>query len=201
MNSYQGCLLIKHVLFFFVFVLMNFIFENIDLLRYKYVRSEMIALYLRAFTTGEHAQYISRTDAALTLDELMSCGNALCVRWEERLIGYVLTVPLSQDKYFPFFRHPEIEPDSVSYIAELLVSDEFQSQGVASQLMKQLIENVDKNKTDTLVIRVWDENQKALNLYLKFGFLVFDSIIQQKKHSRTEYFEMKKLYLYRTLID
>ena len=161
----------------------------------------MITLYLRAFTTGEHAQYISQSDATLTLDELMSCGNALCVRCADCLVGYVLTIPLSQDKYFPFFRHPEIAPDRVCYIAELLVSDEFQSKGIASQLMERLIENVDKNKTDAFVIRVWDENQKAQNLYLKFGFSVFDSIIQQKKHSKTEYFEMKKLYLYQRLID
>jgi ribosomal protein S18 acetylase RimI-like enzyme len=49
------------------------------------------------------------------------------------------------------------------------------------------------------VIRVWEENRPAMHLYRKMGFRPIAAITQTKRYSPEEAFEMRKIYLHRSL--
>jgi ribosomal protein S18 acetylase RimI-like enzyme len=52
----------------------------------------------------------------------------------------------------------------------LAVKDDFQGQGIGSYLLSNLIDLAIVNKVDKLFLDVFSKNQKAINLYKKYGF-------------------------------
>ena len=62
----------------------------------------------------------------------------------------------------------ERHPDHI-FLHELVVSDEFQGQGIGSKVLQELIDEA-KAKEIPIKLQVLKENEGARRLYLKFGF-------------------------------
>lgn len=166
---------------------------------YPKFRGKIIDLYLHAFTTGAYAQYISPESAESSFDELMRKSFGRMAFMDDRLVGVLLCHPLLYDKDFPAGDFPHIQVMNSIYIAEVMVHSDVRGKGIASEMINKLRLSLPKTFTD-LVIRVWDKNEPALSLYRKLGFEPFYSITQKKQRSPEETFEMRKIYLHKTLI-
>jgi len=166
---------------------------------YPQFRGEIIDLYLHAFTTGEYAQFIAPESATSMLDELVRSGFGKMAFIGDRLVGLLLFHPLSYDKDFPAGDFPHIQVMNSIYISEVMVHTHERGKGIASRMISDMLITLPLNITD-VIIRVWDKNEPALSLYRKLGFEPFYSITQTKQRSPEETFEMKKIYLYKTLI-
>jgi len=159
-------------------------------------RDELVQLYLQAFTTGELAQYIPPETADETLNELSLRGSGVIALWNDKIVGAIYGMPLAYDNEFPSGRFPEIAVDKAVYIAELMVHRDMRGQGVASELIHTLLKNEKAKGITDAVIRVWDKNKAALNLYKKLGFSEIAEIIQLKiKTDGMTTFSMSKIYL------
>lgn len=165
---------------------------------YPKFRSQIISLYLHAFTKGEQAQYIDPQEAEIILDKMVDSNMGLMAFTGDRLAGVVLGLPLKHDGEFPANEVPAIALDTTLYIAELMVHADLRGRGVATALINDLMTRATGSYTDA-VIRVWDENRPALSLYGKLGFLPVATIRQTKKQVSGKSFEMKKIYLHKHL--
>ena len=163
-------------------------------------REELVKLYLQSFTTGELAQYIPVETANHTLEELTLKGSRVIALQNEKIVGAIYGLPLAYDKEFPAEQCPEIPVDNTTYIAELMVHSELRGQGLASELMHTFLENEKMKGNSDAVIRVWDKNTGALNLYKKQGFSEIAEIAQEKiQQDGMTVFQMNKIYLHQRL--
>lgn len=60
----------------------------------------------------------------------------------------------------------------VGYLSMLLINKEFQSSGTGSFLLKAAIDDLQRNSFSFFQLEVLKANDKAINLYSKFGFKV-----------------------------
>lgn len=161
-------------------------------------RHELVQLYLHAFTAGELAQYIPAETAIETLEELSLKGGGVIALRNEKIVGAIYGLPLAYDKEFPAEQCPEIPVDKTTYIAELMVHSELRGRGLASELIHTFLENEKVKGYTDAVIRVWDKNTGALNLYKKQGFSEIAEIIQEKiQQDGMTVFQMNKIYLHK----
>lgn len=163
---------------------------------YPTYRKEIIDLYLRAFTLGEYAQYISREKAGNVMDEMLRVGFGFSAFSNNQLAGVIIGMPLSEEPRFQPKKHPEIAIGQSVYISEVMVDTDFRGKGIAKELINIFAKLAVKKGYKHIVIRVWKENLPALSLYKKMGFeLISGEIVQVKWKNEHETFEMKKVYL------
>lgn len=167
---------------------------GLDQFNYPKFRGKIIDLYLNAFTSGEYAQYIPAETAESTLDEMLRNGFGNMAFIDDRLAGVLIALPLLHDQEFPKEECPGIPVETSLYIAEVMVHAHFRGQGIASHLLETFLQQVEGVFTD-VVIRVWDENEPALNLYEKLGFTQIATILQTKLRAEDEAFKMRKIYM------
>lgn len=171
----------------------------LDEFNYPKFRGKIIDLYLNAFTTGKYAQYIPLESAESTLDEMLRHGWGNMAFVDDKLAGVLIALPLSYDKDFPRDKCPQIPVETSVYIAEVMTHSGFRGKGVASELIKNFLQEAKNNYTD-VIIRVWDENEPALSLYEKLGFEKLDAeLVQTKLRSPDNSFEMRKIYLFKEI--
>lgn len=151
---------------------------------------QLVELYFNAFTTGKYAQFMTLEQVENNLLNLPTESKFLLALAENEPVGMLIDYPLQiLDKKFKGLKN------SV-YIAELLVNEKHQGKGLGKKLLEQELEFL-KDEFSTVVIRVWDENLPAINLYKKLGFKIFGSPIQQEKIHQENHqkFIMNKVYL------
>ncbi|MDD3788130.1 MAG: GNAT family N-acetyltransferase [Petrimonas sp.] len=171
----------------------------LDEFNYPKFRGKIIDLYLNAFTTGKYAQHIPLESAESTLDEMLRHGWGNMAFVDDKLAGVLIALPLSYDKDFPRDKCPQIPVETSVYIAEVMTHSGFRGKGVASELIKNFLQEAKNNYTD-VIIRVWDENEPALSLYEKLGFEKLDAeLVQTKLRSPDNSFEMRKIYLFKEI--
>ncbi|VBB48312.1 GCN5-related N-acetyltransferase [uncultured Paludibacter sp.] len=167
--------------------------ENIEIFRDK-----LIKLYLKCFTTGKYAQYISEKDAEKEWKKYAEIGQIYVALQDEKLAGVLVAYPLKCDKDFP--KQTKISIEKSIYIAELMTEEEFRGKGIGMKLTGYFLEKMNKATYSEVVIRVWDENIPALSLYKKLGFEETGISIQQTKYrSENKTFKMNKIYLIKHL--
>lgn len=171
---------------------------RLDRFNYPMLRSRLIDLYLTTFTKGKYAQYIETQTAGATIDYLIENGFGNIVINDDQPVAFALATSLFNDKEFPSGEIDNIKLENTVYIAEVVVHSDFRRMGLATALIKNLIERVGNDYTG-VVIRVWEKNRPALKLYQKLGFNQIAEISQSKMSSPTEEFKMKKIYLYKKL--
>ena len=164
---------------------------------YSRFREEVAALYLHAYTTGDHAQHITPEEAVEELDATMEHGFGRLAFVDEQMAGAVLAMPLARHADFPDVGLRDLDPRATLYIAEVMVHERFRGRGVATVLMKEMLSAPDD--FIAAVIRVWEKNRPAVQLYRKMGFRPIAAITQTKRCSPEEAFEMRKIYLHRSL--
>lgn len=169
---------------------------TLDKSNYPEFRSPLIALYLHAFTTGEYAQYISPDTVERTLDDIMQDGSACMAFANDRLVGLIAAFPLKRDSHFPRKACPDIPVEQSLYIAEVMVYADYRGRGIASRMVEHLLQERSKDYSHA-VIRVWEKNSPALELYKKLGFTPVATISQKKLNLHGEEFEMEKVYLWK----
>ena len=57
-------------------------------------------------------------------------------------------------------------------IIGIAVDKNYQRKGIGSKLLKEVIEEANKNKVATVSLEVDEKNEKAINFYKKMGFVV-----------------------------
>lgn len=173
--------------------------RELDRSNYPEFRSELTALYLHAFTTGEYAQYIASETVEATLDGIMQDGSGRMAFAGERLVGLLAAFPLKREPDFPVDRCPDIPVEQAIYIAEVMVHADYRGRGIASQIVESYLHRKPE-KYSHAVIRVWEENRPALNLYRKLGFAPVAGVSQRKLNVEGEEFVMRKIYLLKLLL-
>ena len=177
---------------------LEFRIARIDRFNYLALKSKLIDLYIDTFTKGEYSQHIDFKTAESTIDELIENGFGNIVLYDTQPIAFALATKLLNDKEFPLNDINNIQVDNAIYIAEVVVNNNFRRKGLATALINSLLYIEDNNYTGA-VIRVWENNVPALKLYKKLGFKHIADIIQNKKSSPFDEFQMRKIYLYKKL--
>ena len=81
-----------------------------------------------------------------------------------------------------------------------MVAEKERGKGIAKELLQSFLQESVRKRISDVVIRVWAENNIALNLYQKSGFVYAAEIMQEKlKNDGFTPFTMKKLYLRKEL--
>ena len=115
------------------------LFFGLDSVTYPTYRDELINLYTLSFTEGAYAQYIPPDAIEFSLDEIMRVGFGFIALDDENVMGAILCVALKNDPDFPFNSHPDINPETTLYIADVMVDPQYRGQGVATSLIKHLL--------------------------------------------------------------
>lgn len=171
------------------------LFKKIDLNLYRQHRQALKNLYLEAFTVGLSAQHIDEKDAEIYLDQSFLEGYAIFGFSEDKLVAALISVPPSFDKESPELIKSKYSNENSEYIAEVLVDKAYRGMGLGKKLMQAYEDNLSKSVKHVL-LRVWDQNQAAVGLYQKSGFVKCGNITQKKiKPISKEPFEMNKLYM------
>lgn len=170
---------------------------GLDRFSYPLYRKKVVVLYLHAYTTGEYKQYVDAKEAREVLDQTMRYGFGQMAFFGQQLVGAVLAMPLERHEDFPARTVPDLNPKATLYIAEVMVHAEFRGTGLGTKLVEEMLAR--PASFSSAVIRVWDKNRPAVNLYRKMGFRPITAIIQTKRCSPDEVFEMRKVYMHRTL--
>lgn len=170
-------------------------FQKITHQDYSAYRNALIRLYVETFSKGLSAQYIPQQDAENYVDALFQVGYGIVGIEKSQPIAALLVAPIAFDKEFPASLQNRGNSSQTLYIAEVLVHDSHRGKGLGSRLMEEFENHLDKAITQ-VVLRVWDQNTVAVNLYLKHGFYEIGSLDQQKQKPITkEQFTMRKLYM------
>lgn len=165
-------------------------------------KESLIALYVEAFSQGDSAQYINRTQLAHYIDLLLAQGYALIATEGETVCGALLACALTIDRDLPQSITEHYRPEKCLYLAEMMVAKTHRGQGVGRQLMEAFDQTADTNTFHDAFIRVWQNNLPALQLYLKNGYQPVATIEQQKiKPDGKTNFNMNKLYLHKILVE
>lgn len=164
--------------------------------------AELFQLYLNCFSKGLSAQYIDPENLKIYLHQFLNTKTSLLLIDNSKIAAAILCSPLKTVENLtkkildqPFF-------EKSLYIAELMVREDSRGKGLGKVLINKAI-NVAKNEKYTdIYIRVWDENEPALQLYKKAGFIEVDEMFQTKlKPDTKEEFVMRKVYLHLKLTD
>ena len=174
-------------------------FVDLNKLNYLKYRNEISELYIRAFTTGEYAQFLDKVSVEKTMDELFNFVSGILVQYKNRIIGALIASPFSEHTDFPHLEFKDFDDDKTIYINELIVDSDFRGKGIAKTMINKFLKG-DIDNCHFAVIRVWNKNIPAITLYKKMNFEPIAYITQTKLKARGEEFQMDKIYLYKKLI-
>ncbi len=166
----------------------------------KAIIPEIKLLYMEAFTVGLSAQYVDNLKLDKYLQTIFDTGGAFVGRSSRAITACLLYAPIGFDAECPTELRQTINSDSSVYIAELMVAEKERGKGIAKELLQSFLQESVRKRISDVVIRVWAENNIALNLYQKSGFVYAAEIMQEKlKNDGFTPFTMKKLYLRKEL--
>lgn len=86
----------------------------------------------------------------------LSKNEVLVAKIDKRVVGYIYSLT-------PF-------SDSTAHLQHLCVLPRYQSRGVGTSLLRELIKLLKKKKYKKIELRVFIKNHKAINFYRKFKF-------------------------------
>lgn len=163
-------------------------------------KDELLEIYLEA-CRYELNQYVDRKEEEVyILNIFQGDGYGFFALHENQVIGFLLTTPLSHDALLSESIKQRYSIERCLYIAEMHVHGDYRRKGVGTQLMNALMEDIDRKKYDHVVIRAWRENVPAMNLYRELGFVLDETIEEEKiKPDQSGTFIMEKQYLVRKL--
>ncbi len=165
-----------------------------DRFSYPLYKKKVVVLYLHAYTSGEYTQYTDAKEASEALDATMRYGFGRMAFDGQQLVGAVLGMPLDRHDDFPTMTVLDLDPSTALYIAELMVHADFRGIGLGERLLEEMLAR--SANYSSAVIRVWEKNRPALNLYRKMGFRPIAVVTQTKRRTPDEMFEMRKIYMH-----
>lgn len=132
------------------------------------------------------------------MDKILGDGCVNIANVGDRIVGMLATFPLKKEPDFPEEECPGIPVEQALYIVEVMVHADYRGRGIASQMVERILQKASLDYSHA-VIRVWEKNMPALELYRKLGFKPVAAISQRKSNLYGEEFEMKKIYLCKSL--
>ena len=81
----------------------------------------------------------------------------------------IFRVMLKDDIVIGYYSFQKIFEEG--YINNIAIKREYQSQGYGTQLFQDLLERAEKFEVKALTLEVETDNEKAIKLYKKFGFI------------------------------
>ena len=81
----------------------------------------------------------------------------------------IFRVMLKDDEVIGYYSFQKIFEEG--YINNIAIKKEYQSQGYGTQLFQDLLERAEKFEVKALTLEVETDNEKAIKLYKKFGFI------------------------------
>lgn len=170
-------------------------FKKVDKNLYSAHQSAIKNLYLKTFTTGISAQRITDQEAETYLNEMFEDAFAIFGFKNEKPIAAIISTPLDFDKQCPKAIKEKYLNKNTLYITEVLVDENFRGLGLGKKLMQEFENDLDENIKHVL-LRVWDQNEAAVNLYKKSGYKNCGTLVQEKIRPIThEKFTMHKNYM------
>ncbi|WP_303918201.1 GNAT family N-acetyltransferase [Draconibacterium sediminis] len=176
------------------------IFINIDELKFEAYKNDLVNLYIDSFSAGKSFQYHSEEETAAYLQSIFDVGYGILAMEKNELAGAILVTPLSFDELLPEEIAYDFDVTRSVYVAEMMVEQSKQGQGIGKKLLTFFLEKADRNRFDNAFIRVWVENEAAVGLYKKMGFEVCASIVQPRLLAdKSGTFDFEKIYLHQQL--
>ncbi|WP_320112452.1 GNAT family N-acetyltransferase [Draconibacterium orientale] len=176
------------------------IFINVDGKKFEAYKNDLVNLYINTFSAGKSFQYHSKEETAAYLQAIFDVGYGIFAMEENEVAGAILVTPLSFDRLLPEEIAQNYDVKRSVYVAEMMVEKSKQRQGIGKRLLTLFLKEADTKRFDHAFIRVWEENEAAVDLYKKMGFEVCATMLQPKllaDKSRTVNFE--KIYLQQNL--
>ena len=81
----------------------------------------------------------------------------------------IFRVMLLDDEVIGYYSFQKVFDEG--YINNIAIKREYQSKGYGTKLFKDLIERAQKFEVKALTLEVEDDNERAIKLYKKFGFI------------------------------
>ncbi len=161
-------------------------------------KKQIVDLYVEVFSTGISEQYIDLAKLELYVEKLVENQFSYITVNDDNVIAAILSCELKYDECLPTTIRQNYTIENSLYIAELIVKNEFQGQGIGSELIDKVLSTIQKSTYTDVFIRVWKENKGAIKLYEKKGFLEVATVEQIKlKPDGKENFTMEKIYLHK----
>jgi ribosomal protein S18 acetylase RimI-like enzyme len=163
-------------------------------------REDIRQLYLSTFSKGENAQWIDEKQLDESLNNTYQSGFMFVGLLSGKPVAALFVVPLCYDSYCPDILSQQFDTENSAYIAELMVDEQHRGLGFGGIILQKSIHMLKQKAFSDVFIRVWEKNEKALQLYLKTGFVIIAGIMQQKKlPDGINTLEMNKVYLHKKL--
>lgn len=163
-------------------------------------RSDIIILYLDAFSSGKSQQFIDKNELEIYINKIYAEGFVFLAFENDKVTGALLSIPLKSDDQLPEKIKTNFKIEKCIYVAEMMVSEQMRGKGTGKLLLEYLFKNIDKTTYNHAFIRVWNENIPALSLYRKTGFEDYTTIQQTKTNvDGSGTFVMEKIYLHKKL--
>ena len=141
--------------------------DNLDQLQ-KLSRQTFFETFSSVNTEENIQKYLDEAFSINRLTDELNDNNAAFyfAILEEQVIGYLkLNFGPSQT---------ELQNDKAVEIERIYVLQAFQGKSVGQALFGKAIEIAREKSADYVWLGVWEENLKAINFYIKNGFVVFD---------------------------
>ena len=137
--------------------------EEIELLK-KLAETIWPSTYQNIITQRQMLYMIDRSyNPAVLKVQLAQGGKIWVAKHKDQIIGYAHIQPESSVK---------------AKVDKLYVLPEYQNQGVGKQLMEIIDHYATVNLIQRVILRVNKLNSKAIKAYLKYGFRITESVIQ-----------------------
>lgn len=176
------------------------IFINVDDRKFETYKNDLVKLYIDSFSAGKSFQYHSEEVTATYLQSIFDIGYGILAMEENELAGAILLTPLSFDELLPEEIAQDFDVRRSVYVAEMMVEESKQGQGIGKKLLNLFLKEADRNKFEHAFIRVWEENKAALGLYQKMGFELCATMVQPKLLAdKSGTFDFEKIYLHQQL--
>ncbi|AHW62197.1 Ribosomal protein S18 acetylase RimI [Draconibacterium orientale] len=176
------------------------IFINVDELKFNAYKNDLVNLYINTFSAGKSFQYHSEEETAAYLQAIFDVGYGIFAMEEHEVAGVILVTPLSFDRLLPEEIAQNFDVKRSVYVAEMMVEKSKQRQGIGKRLLTLFLKETDRTQFDHAFIRVWEENEAAVDLYKKMGFEVYATMVQPKMLAdKSGTFDFEKIYLHQRL--
>jgi ribosomal protein S18 acetylase RimI-like enzyme len=167
---------------------------------YRKYRYELCRLYIDTFSRKPSFQFLDEKTTVQYFTTVFEHGFGIFAIKHGKLYGALLALPLAFDLLVP---HKILSKYSIRhsfYIAEIMVSEMFQGQGIGRKLIMNFFDEVNINEYTNVFIRVWEKNKPAIKLYEKMGFKPLASIIQTKLMAdKSGMYNFRKIYMLKEL--
>lgn len=163
-------------------------------------REDIRKLYISTFSKGDNAQRIDIAKLEESLNYTYQTGFMLVGLLSGIPVSALFVVPLDYDTDCPDEIRAHFDVVNSPYIAELMVNESYHGKGFGRFILEKSVDMLKQKGFSDVFIRVWELNQRALQLYLKAGFAPVARITQQKLlPGGIDTLEMNKVYLHKKL--